>query len=776
MLSWCSIKAQDAVVYGIVYDKNSNETLIGTTIATTVAGKMLATSADENGYYELKLPAGKTTLKVSMTGYKPALYDVRVDGGERKELNVYLEEESIAINEVVVSATKNEKPISEVTVSMDILKPNLIENTNATAIDQTLEKVPGVNIIDGQANIRGGSGYSYGAGSRVLLLVDDMPILTGDAGYTDWGYIPLENISQVEIIKGAASALYGSSALNGVINVRTRYATNKPITKFSIFNSVSQYPKEHDNIWWKYSGLPYLNDIPFLSNDTTVSDPDKRFPASAGFDFLHARKSGKWDFVVGTNVFTEDSWRREEMRRRLRLNGNIRYRFTDYMSAGLNFNAQASKSVSFFIWGGADNTVTPDEYYISWSSVKNHINVGRQFNLDPFFIYTMPEYNMRLKVLGRYYHRSSQNNTNQSTLSDIFYGETQLQKHWDTTWTVTAGLVGMYTWTDAELYTSDVNLMSSNVGAYAQADWKWKRWNVSLGTRYEMNAITGVNSENNPDSQAPKDKEAKPVVRIGANYHLAAATYLRASFGQGYRFPTIAEKFVETNIGQINIFSSPALNSETGYSAELGLKQGIQISEWKGIADASVFYTEYQDMMEFTFGVYDDGIGFRSLNIGDTRVTGFEVSLMGQGRVGNVPISLLLGYTHLNPQFKTFNDAVKQSTSNPDKNVLKYRFRHTAKADIEGSYKRWVMGGALRYYSFMEAIDIVFQNLIPGLNNYRKTYTKGDIVADIRLAYQLNEYSKVSVLVNNLFNHRYTLRPALIEAPRTFTIKYAYDF
>ena len=65
-------------------------------------------------------------------------------------------------------------------------------------------------MVSSQPNIRGGSGWSYGAGSRVLLLVDDIPALQADAGLAQWDDIPVENIAQIEVVKGAASALYGS--------------------------------------------------------------------------------------------------------------------------------------------------------------------------------------------------------------------------------------------------------------------------------------------------------------------------------------------------------------------------------------------------------------------------------------------------------------------------------------------------------------------------------------------------------------------------------------
>jgi len=80
-----------------------------------------------------------------------------------------MKETATLLNTATVTSGKFEKPLGEVTVSLEVLQPDLIESNNATSVDDILDKVPGVTIVDGQANIRGGSGYSYGAGSRVLL-------------------------------------------------------------------------------------------------------------------------------------------------------------------------------------------------------------------------------------------------------------------------------------------------------------------------------------------------------------------------------------------------------------------------------------------------------------------------------------------------------------------------------------------------------------------------------------------------------------------------------
>ena len=170
-----------------------------------------------------------------------------------------------------------------------------------------------MSVIDGQANIRGGSGYSYGAGSRVLLLMDDLPILTGDAGFPTWDFIPMENIQQVEIIKGAASALYGSSALNGIINVRTAYPTSEPVTKLSFFSGVYNSPADTAQKWW-------ADDFPFFS----------------GANFAHRQKFGKFDLVTGAYVYTQDSYLKEIYQRRGRYNINTRYRINNNLAVGLN--------------------------------------------------------------------------------------------------------------------------------------------------------------------------------------------------------------------------------------------------------------------------------------------------------------------------------------------------------------------------------------------------------------------------------------------------------
>jgi len=87
---------------------------------------------------------------------------------------------------VVVSAGKRRQAIEEIPVSMEILRPELIDNKGITDLEQAVDQTPGVYTMDGQVSIRGGSGFAYGTGSRVLLLWNGMPLLSGYAGDTQW--------------------------------------------------------------------------------------------------------------------------------------------------------------------------------------------------------------------------------------------------------------------------------------------------------------------------------------------------------------------------------------------------------------------------------------------------------------------------------------------------------------------------------------------------------------------------------------------------------------
>ena len=757
---------------GIVRDGQSQEPLAGVTIQSG----QLGTITNTDGAWSLSLPPGNHLLRFSYTGYETRTKTVTVSEKNLQSIDIELFFKDNLLQQTTVTAGKFEKPLGEVTVSLEVLKPRLIESVNTTSVDEVLTKVPGVNIIDGQASIRGGAGFSYGAGTRVLLLVDDIPALQADAGFPNWDDFPIENIAQVEVLKGAASSLYGSSAMNGIINFRTGFAKDQPETEFAVFGKTWGNPSDPSRKWWGTDSSSILQ------------------PVETGVSMVHRRKKGKLDLVLGSYGLFRDSYNKDTYSRYARVTPNLRYRVNDRLTIGLNTNFNLGRSGNFFIWANdSTGAYTPGLNSQSQS-------LGRlRFTIDPTVQY-FDGFGNRHKILSRYYYVHNNNSGNQSNDSRMYYGEYQFQRAFGTSGLVlTAGLVGIKTTVDAQLYSLST-YTTQNYAAYTQLDYQpIERLNLSAGWRYEQNRLNSP--ELIPLGDGTFDtipggyaQEAKPVFRLGANYRLGQATYLRSSWGQGYRYPTIAEKFINTNFSGTNsVGPNPQLVSETGWSAEIALKQGFKIGSWQGYLDLALFRQEYNDMMEFVFVktrfVPGQGIGaiFQSKNQGETRVNGWEASLVGQGKLGPGQLFLLTGYTYTNPQYKQFDRNAGYDpklgevsrywgTSDTSQNVLKYRFRHTFKLDAEYVLSKWSAGLSVQYNSYMSAVDRVFEIFLPGVKQFREKYNKGFTVIDLRGSYRINNTLKMNVIAGNILNEVYSFRPALLEAPRNITVRLDWKF
>ncbi len=728
--------SQEAVIRGRVSDALSYEPLPGVNILVDSLG---GGTTDQDGRYQIMVSAGKHTLTFRYIGYRADMRIIRFHLGDTIKLNIQLQPQSIDLDPAVVSASKFEQHLSDVTVSMDVIKARFIEDINTTQLDQAINLVPGVDIFDKQASIRGGSGYSYGAGSRVLVLVDGLPMLTGDVNDVKWNYLPVEIVGQMEIIKGASSAIYGSSALNGVINVRTASPGIQPNTKVIASGGMYLRPERKELSWWW----------------------DKN-PLFGGIQFSHLRKAGPLDIVVAGNIFSDAGYRKDNYQKFGRIDLGLKYSPPKLrnLSFGIHSSIHVQEASEFLIWIDADSGA----FMQNPESILP--NGGFRFNIDPYITF-FDNRNGKHSLKSRFYKLKNdfEINPEKNNGSDYYYAEYQYyrlfknQLHW------TAGLAASYTAGKAELYGDHVG---STLALFTQFDWRiTEPLLISLGFRWERYTIDRT------------DDESRPVIRAGLNYKVSEHTFIRASYGQGYRYPSIAEKFTSTGLGSLRIFPNPGLEPETGWSTEMGVRQGLRAGLWNGFLDLAAFWMEYRNMMEFTFGIYKpdsvtnpslEHLGFKSINVGDARINGFEVSLTGEGPVGEANVRFFAGYTYMNPL-----DLNADSTG---ETILKYRYRHSAKGDVKVDLKKFIAGLTFSYHSFMERIDEAFeeeilgQEIFPGLKEYRQVHNKGAIVFDFRIAYQFTPSSRITFLIKNLFNKEYMGRPGDIHPPRNISLQY----
>jgi iron complex outermembrane receptor protein len=742
--------SQKSGVSGIVKDAETDEPLFGATVRINEKG----TVTDFDGAFTIQYSSGEYDVSIDYIGYATKSYKIVIEDNAISQLSALLNPSTTLLKTATVTGSKHKKSIARSPVSIEVIKPDLISNTNAVRLTSVLDKLPGVQLIDNQANIRGGSGWSYGAGSRVLLLIDDIPALQGDAGRPSWSDIPIENISQVEVLKGAASTLYGSAAMNGIINIRTGYATTEPTTKASLSYINYLSPQDINKKWW--------------GEDTLTS------PSRINLSLLHKQKFGDLDIVA--NGFYEDfnSYYKDAYEDRYRLSLNAKYKINDRISLGLNSMYNYGDSSNPFIWSnGASGAYLP----LPGSQINT---VSTRYYFDPqITIYDKND--NRHKFFGRYYSISNRNDNNQSNASSSSYAEyqflTKVDK-WDMD--VTTGTSAYLVTSNSELF-GDVELTSNNIAGYAEVDKRFgDKLTATFGLRYEYNFQESPEVFKDDTIPGGIVKEDKIIARTGLNYKLDTSTFLRASWGQGYRFPTITERFIETSLSGFFIFPNVFLQSESGWTSEIGVKKIVKIGSWEGFVDVALFWSQYNDMTEFTFVSRDGRQGFQSQNIGKTDIKGYEVNFAGRSTLGGIPINIIAGYTYIDPVYRDFdtNEAIRNSISTPVgetelQNILKYRTKHNFKVDLEAKFNNLNIGVAVIHSSETETIDELLNN-IGLIGFYRAANPGGFIKLDSRASYSFKKL-KVSLLAENILNQEYTLRPGLLEAPRNIGLRFDYN-
>ena len=763
---------------GIVLDASNGDPIIGARIVLSSGQKSITSNTGEFILSNVKYP---NSLVVSMMGFISETVKLSKD----TLLTINLKTQVQEISGVVVTASRRNQNIEDVPISMEIIKPELINNKGFSNLEQAVDQSPGVYAMDGQVSIRGGGGFAYGAGSRVALLWNGVPMMSPDVGDAKWNAIPMEQTSQIEILKGASSVLYGSGALNGIIALTEKEPSPKGNFSAKVQSGVYGNPRRKSMQWWDKNPTFHLADVYF----------------GKSYKYL--------GYTVGANAYLDSGFRQGENEKRFRLNGSFYFKpkSNSKLKAGLSYNAQYQDMGVFILWKNdtlgyqaQDNTLSRQK--------------AIRINVDPYIKF-YDKFQNQHQLKTRYYivTTGSDAKVGDASIADLFYADYQFQRKFGTSINLSAGITHNLGQVKSWVFGDHI---SSNSALYGQVESKFKQLDITAGMRIEHYKLDDMKADSRFFINDSLSIPVYPIFRMGMHYKLTPATHLRASFGQGVRFPSIAERFVSTSVGGLTIFKNPNLKPEKGWSSELGFKQLVKLgSSWKGFFDVAAFINEYSNMTEFTFGIYNpltgeslssNGIldteayneliaqgivlsqlvGFRATNAEKARITGLELSFNSQGKIGEVELTSLLGYTYMNPISLNQDPTYRISFSDSTSNMLKYRFKHLVKMDIQATYKKFSLGISLRYNSFMKNIDLMFEEpiltdtgqqfILPGLKEYRKNNSSGALVFDSRFIYHITKEMKLNLIVNNLFNAEYVSRPADLQAPRNFLLQLQYAF
>ena len=703
-----------------------------------------------------------------------------------------------ALDAVVVTASIMGSTVQEETVPVTVLRPYLAENSNALDLKGLVSKTPGVSIMDDQVSIRGGSGYAYGVGSRVQLLLDDLPLLSGDLGQIWWSYLPMEHVGQVEVVKATASSTYGSGASNGVIHMRTVWPGAEPETVVSLFNGVYSDPDSTNWRWWDHSYSP-------ISNGMNVS---------------HRQAFGKVDVVGGASFFADKTFLSGGHEQRARANVKFRHRLSPTLQYGGGIQAQYQQMGRFILW---DDFSTSAFLPMEGTSSEDRWVNGHADAWATYMPLNGGSHQLKTRVYRTSRYGEDSIPTMTSTLSMAQY---RYMRPFGEHLTAQVGGFGSIQKSFSSLY-PDITLRTFNVASFAQTEWAMNGWKLSGGVRFERNFFPKeisfaslypnfpmrlpVRDEdgnriwpNNPN--AVFDEFSGPIWRFGLNRSLSPSTNLRMSYGESLRFASLAERYVEGSLGDnIDIIGNIDLLNESGNNWEIGLVQEVKKEGLSMLLEASAFVLNYEEMIEYTLLPQVDSTNqliftpegdpmffFKPLNLGQTRIAGFELSASGSAQIAGVPFRTVAGYTYnyagdlandpaqdslgvfVSNFFDSFGEARDSLVAAGS--LLKYRNKGALKVDVEWDMGPFTAGVALNHQTFIDAVDWYFEELISGLVNYREQFSNGAKRWDARLAYQAPKGQRFSLIVNNLTNGVVSTRPGIMGAPRHVMLRFDTTF
>ncbi len=642
-----SVETQKGKLVGTVKDASTQEALPAVSIV--VKGTVLGAITDLNGQFCIpEIPAGTYSVEAVMIGYRTAVVEnVKIAAGKTTTVELRLKQTAIELSPVVVTASKKAQLLQESPVSITVISSADLQQRNEATLDRALQRsCPGLEFKGGEVGIRGSTGYSQGAGSRVLLLIDDSPAISGDTGTIKWDIIPLTEVQRIEVIKGAGSALYGSNALSGVINIITKEPTQRPETRARLswgFYSRPYYPQ------WRWA--------------------DRRLDFHS-IDLSHSRKLGKSSLLISVGRKSSDGYSQNGDYKRW----NLFTKLTSRFSPQTRFALLAAYSVDN--WGYSAQWKSQDKALEVPKECRNDRVSSNKLNIHCSFkqlVNSQLAYILKTYCLKTYWKNKFHDNRDYAGAYRAG-GELRVELLPTERHSLTVGLEGVYNKVESTMFG---NHYTYDPAVYIQDEVKLlPTLKATLGMRYDTHWVDGGSIE---DQVSP---------RWGIVYRPSETTSLRASMGRGFRAPSVAEMFTRTIVSGFLVLPNPNIRVERTWSCEVGVNQflGNQF-----ILDLALFQSNYKQMIE------PKSIGsgtFQLANVTRARVRGAEMGLKGQ--LWHKFLSSNLSYIYIDPRDLTLNQA------------LPYRHRHQVFAALSFNYRALRVGGDFHYRSRpQKAIDFL---------------------------------------------------------------------
>lgn len=578
--------------------------------AVIVAGTLLHTTTDATGSFKfVELAPGKYTVRVLRIGFESVAQEVELAAGQETRLDLKLNAIPVTLTPVTVTASGFARQIGDVPASQAVVQQNEIQNRNVVTLDGVMPFVAGVTVNAGSIDIRGSSGIAGGVGSRVLVLLDGHPLLSADGGEVDFAALPLLDIDRVEVVKGAYSALYGSNALGGVVNVITTPIPKQQSWTLGLRYGVYDIPASdrftNDRLdlvggQLQFSegigdgGIRLFVDRGVSSGYTQAGEADRwllkakydlnpysQHPVSAYVVYANEDNGGffTWDPAHPPYFAppgTENDWAHSTK-----------------LSAGANVTLLADADQQLLLLP-----------YVEYNTTKNHYSVNQDYH-DALRIGLPVQYTMQVGVA----HRAS-------------FGA-------DVSGTgVTSNFLGSPVAGDSS--GAAYHPKAYDLGLFAQDEWAIsRRWAATAGLRLDAHGATGSTTE------------VAPNPKLGVVFRETPKRSWRISIAKGYRAPSVIEQFVNTVQDGYTVIANPDLHGEKAWSGEVGVTTNVRSWLW---VDCALFDSEYWGLVGPALFSLDTA---QFQNLQRARVSGLDFSTkfgIG-GELMTMQINYMLLYT-----------------------------------------------------------------------------------------------------------------------------------
>ena len=198
--------------------------------SVTLLKTSFAAITDSSGNFQIKnIPEGKYQLRISYIGYENFQQTIAIQTGKQTALRATLTPFNSHLKEIVVTGTLKDVKKSESVTPVEVYTEKFFQRNPASNIFDALKNINGVfaDVDNGDSNTTAVQLNGL-EGNYTMILIDGVPSMNGLAGTYALNTIPISMIDRIEILKGASSTIYGSDAIAGVINIKTKSPSNAP--------------------------------------------------------------------------------------------------------------------------------------------------------------------------------------------------------------------------------------------------------------------------------------------------------------------------------------------------------------------------------------------------------------------------------------------------------------------------------------------------------------------------------------------------------------------